>query len=205
MNVSRPELRARARAKLGGNIFAANWLMALVALLIVSLIMSAVSFTGIGELILIGPLGFGLAVIFLSLARGKESVDFADLFKGFTDGGFVRLLLLGLLQYIFIFLWSLLFLIPGIVKTYSYSMSYYLAIDHPDWDWNQCITESRRIMNGNKWKLFVLDLSFIGWYIVGMLACGIGVLWVYPYNEAARAEFYQELTGGVVVEEKEAA
>ena len=60
-------------------------------------------------------------------------------------------------------------------------------------------------MNGNKWKLFVLDLSFIGWYIVGMLACGIGTLWVVPYNEAARAEFYQELTGGVVVEEKEAA
>ena len=205
MNVSRPELRARARAKLGGNIFAANWLMALVAILIVSLIMSAVSFTGIGELILIGPLGFGLALIFLSLARGKESVDFGDLLKGFTDGGFVRLLLLGLLQNIFIILWYLLFIIPGIVKTYSYSMSYYLAIDHPDWDWKQCIDESRRIMDGNKWKLFVLDLSFIGWYIVGMLACGIGVLWVYPYNEAARAEFYQELTGGVVVEEKEAA
>ena len=205
MNVSRPELRARAREKLGGNIFASNWLMALVAGLIVSLIMSAVSFTGIGELILIGPLSFGLALIFLSLARGKESVDFGDLFNGFTDGGFVRLLLLGLLQNIFIFLWSLLFIIPGIVKTYSYSMSYYLAIDHPDWDWKQCIDESRRIMDGNKWKLFVLDLSFIGWYIVGMLACGIGVLWVYPYNEAARAEFYQELTGGVVVEEKEAA
>ena len=205
MNVSRPELRARARAKLGGNIFASNWLMALVAGLIVSLIMSAVSFTGIGELILIGPLSFGLTLIFLSLARGKESVDFGDLFNGFTDGGFVRLLLLGLLQNIFIFLWSLLFIIPGIVKTYSYSMSYYLAIDHPDWDWKQCIDESRRIMDGNKWKLFVLDLSFIGWYIVGMLACGIGVLWVYPYNEAARAEFYQELTGGVVVEEKEAA
>ncbi|MBO6019888.1 MAG: DUF975 family protein [Clostridia bacterium] len=114
-------------------------------------------------------------------------------------------MLLGLLQYIFIFLWSLLFIIPGIVKMYSYSMSYYLAINHPDWDWKQCIDESRRIMDGNKWKLFVLDLSFIGWYIVGMLACGIGVLWVYPYNEAARAEFYQELTGGVVVEEKEAA
>lgn len=205
MNVSRPELRARAREKLGGNIFATNWLMALVAGLIVSLIMSAVSFTGIGELILIGPLSFGLAAVFLSLARGKDSVDLLDLFKGFTDGGFVRLLLLGLLQNLFIILWSILFVIPGIVKAYAYSMSFYLSVDHPDWDWKQCIDESRRIMNGNKWKLFVLDLSFIGWYIVGILACGIGVLWVQPYNEAARAEFYQELTGGVVVEEKEAA
>lgn len=202
---SRPELRARAREKLGGQIFANNWLLALLSIVIVSAIMSAVSFTGLGVLILIGPLSFGLAAVFLSLARGKESVDLADLFKGFTGGDFVRLLLLGLLQEVFIFLWSLLFLIPGIVKSYSYSQSIYIAYDHPDWDWKQCIDESRRIMNGNKWNLFVLDLSFIGWYIVGMIACGIGVLWVDPYRQAARAEFYQELTGGVVVEEKEAA
>ena len=203
--VSRPELRARARQKLGGQIFATNWLMALLSILIASVILSAVSFTGIGPLLLIGPLYFGLAAVFLSLARGKESVDLADLFKGFTDGGFVRLLLLGLLQELFIFLWSLLFLIPGIVKSYSYSQAIYLAYDHPDWDWKQCIDESRRIMDGNKMKLFVLDLSFIGWYIVGMLACGVGVLWVDPYRQAARAEFYEELTGGVVVENKEAA
>ena len=205
MNVSRPELRARAREKLGGNIFASNWLMALVAGLLVSLIMSAVSFTFVGELILIGPLSFGLAAVFLSLARGKKAVDLGDLLKGFTDGGFVRLLLLGLLQNLFIILWSLLFVIPGIVKSYSYSQAIYLSYDHPDWDWKQCIDESRRIMNGNKMKLFVLDLSFIGWYIVGMLACGIGTLWVVPYHEAAHAEFYQELTGGVVIEDKEAA
>lgn len=202
---SRPELRARARAKLGGQIFATNWLLALLAILIVSAILSAVSFTGIGPLLLIGPLYFGLAAFFLSLARGKESADLGDLFKGFTDGGFVRLLLLGLMENIFIFLWSLLFLIPGIVKSYSYSQAIFLSYDNPEWDWKQCIDESRRIMDGNKWKLFVLDLSFIGWYIVGMLACGIGVLWVDPYRQMARAEFYQELTGGVVVEDKEAA
>ena len=195
---SRPELRAKARQRLGGGIFATNWLLALLAIVIVSAISSAVSFTGIGPLILVGPLGFGLAVFFISLTRGKENADLADLFKGFTDGGFVRLLLLGLLQSVFIFLWSLLFLIPGIVKSYSYSQAIFLAYDHPDWDWKQCIDESRRIMKGYKWKLFVLDLSFIGWYIVGMLACGIGVLWVDPYRQAARAEFYEELTAETV-------
>ena len=205
MNVSRPELRARARAKLGGNVFAANWLMVLLAYLIISAISSAISFTMVGPLIIYGPLTFGLATIMLSLARGKGSVDLLDLFKGFTDGGFVRLMLLGILETVFIALWTLLFVIPGIVKTYSYSMSFYLSVDHPDWDWKQCIDESRRIMDGNKMKLFVLDLSFIGWYIVGMLACGIGVLWVYPYHMAARAEFYQELTGGIVVDEKRVA
>ena len=205
MNVSRPELRARARAKLGGQIFATNWLFALLAIVIVSAILSAISFTGIGPLLLIGPLSFGLSAFFLSLVRGKENADLADLFKGFTGADFVRLLLLGLMEEIFIFLWSLLFVIPGIVKSYSYSQAIFLAYDHPDWDWKQCIDESRRIMDGNKMKLFVLDLSFIGWYIVGMLACGIGVLWVDPYRQAARAEFYQELVGGVVVEEKEQA
>ena len=198
---SRPELRKKARAKLGGQIFATNWLMVLLSIVIVSAIISAISFTGIGALLLIGPLSFGLATVLLSLVRGKDKVDLADLFKGFTDGGFVRLLLLGLMQCIFIFLWSLLFWIPGIVKSYSYSMSYYLAIDHPDWDWKQCIDESRRIMNGYKWKLFVLDLSFIGWYIVGSLVCGVGVLWVYPYHQTARAEFYEELVGATVTVE----
>ena len=142
MNVSRPELRARARARLGGQIFATNWLLALLSIVIVSAILSAASsFFGIGYLILFGPLAFGLAVVFLSLARGKENVDLADLFKGFTDGGFVRLLLLGLMEQVFIFLWSLLFLIPGIVKGYSYSQAIFLAYDHPDWDWKQCIDE----------------------------------------------------------------
>lgn len=201
---SRPELRAKARAKLGGQIFATNWLMALLAVLIVSAISSAVSFTFVGALLLLGPLSFGLAVIFLSLARGKETIDLADLFKGFNGTDFVRLMLLGLLETVFIFLWSLLFWIPGIVKSYSYSMAFYLSYDHPDWDWKQCIDESRRLMNGYKWKLFVLDLSFIGWYIVGSLACGVGVLWVYPYHQMARTEFYQELTARVVEEKAEA-
>ena len=155
---SRPELRAKARQRLGGGIFSTNWLLALLAIVIVSAIMSAVGFTGIGPLILVGPLYFGLAAFFLSLARGKEQGDLADLFKGFTDGGFVRLLLLGLLQKVFILLWTLLFFIPGIVKRYSYSQAIFLAYDHPDWDWKQCIDESRRIMNGHKWQLFVLDL-----------------------------------------------
>lgn len=197
---SRPELRAKARQRLGGGIFSNNWLLALLAIVIVDAIMSAVSFTGIGVLILVGPLYFGLAAFFLSLARGKEQGDLGDLFKGFTEGGFVRLLLLGLLQEVFIILWTLLFIIPGIVKGYSYSQAIYLAYDHPDWDWKQCIDESRRIMKGHKWQLFVLDLSFIGWIIVGILACGIGTLWVAPYMSATRAEFYEELTAETVVD-----
>ena len=194
---TRPEIRATAREKLGGQIFATNWLMALLCILISSAILSAASSFVAGYLVLIGPITFGVALVFISFARGKDSVDIRDLFKGFTDGGFVRLLILGLMYELFSFLWGLLFVIPGIVipgivkRHYSYTLSFVLAIDHPDWEWKQCIDESRRLMNGYKWKLFLLDLSFIGWYIVGMLACGVGVWWVFPYHEMARAEFYQ--------------
>lgn len=198
---TRPEIRAKAREKLGGQIFATNWLMALLCILISSAILSAASSFVAGYLVLIGPITFGVALVFISFARGKDSVDIRDLFKGFTDGGFVRLLILGLMYELFSFLWGLLFVIPGIVKRhYSYTLSFVLAIDHPDWEWKQCIDESRRLMNGYKWKLFLLDLSFIGWYIVGMLACGVGVWWVFPYHEMARAEFYQEVLGQPVVE-----
>ena len=94
---------------------------------------------------------------------------------------------------VFTFLWSLLFVIPGIIKAFSYSMAYYVKIDHPEYDWNACIKESMRIMDGHKMELFVLMLSFIGWTIVGLCACGIGLLWVEPYIETAYANFYNSI------------
>ena len=97
------------------------------------------------------------------------------------------------MQAIFIFLWSLLFIIPGIVKSYSYAMCMYVKSDHPDYDWRACLDTSRQLMQGNKWRLFVLDLSFIGWYIVGAMVVGIGTLWVTPYHQATRAQFYEAL------------
>ena len=72
-------------------------------------------------------------------------------------------------------------------------MSYYIKLDNPELGANDCITASRKLMKGHKWQLFVLDLSFIGWYIVGMLCFGVGVLWVQAYHEVARAEFYNSL------------
>ena len=72
-------------------------------------------------------------------------------------------------------------------------MSYYISLDRPDLSANDCITESRRMMDGNKWRLFCLDLSFIGWYIVGSLCFGVGILWVDAYHSMARANFYEDL------------
>ena len=190
--MSNSELRAKAREQLKGNIFGETWLLALVVCLIEGAILSALSFTAIGVILVSGALSVGVSGLFLSLARGKESVDIGDMFQGFSTN-FGDNLLLGLLSTLFIALWSLLFVIPGIVKSYSYAMCFYIKNDHPEYDWKQCIDGSREMMVGHKWKLFCLDLSFIGWYIVGVLCLGIGTLWVVPYHEAARANFYEAL------------
>ena len=192
--VSNKELRARARQQLGGGIFQNQWLMVMLACLIVDLILSALGFTVVGTIIVLGPLSYGLVRVLVRCARENKDVDFGDLFKGFTDdfGGNV---VLGLSIGLFTFLWSLLFIIPGIVKSYSYSQAFYIKHDDPSKDWMTCIDESRAMMRGHKWKLFCLDLSFIGWYLLGFLCFGIGMIFVTPYHEMARTNFYLELTG----------
>ncbi len=185
--------RANARAQLGGSIFANNWLMALVVCLIQGLIISVGnSMIGVVGLILGGFLSFGIARVFLQLIRGqKDKVEVGDLFCGADEFG--SLIVLNLLVSLFTFLWTLLFIIPGIIKGYAYSMAFYIKHDHPEYDWKQCIDESQRYMKGYKWQLFCLDFSFIGWIFLGALCCGIGTLWVTPYMEASRANFYENL------------
>ena len=90
-------------------------------------------------------------------------------------------------------LWTLLLVIPGIIKGYAYSMTPYVMNDHPELDAEDCIHESRMIMRGHKWKLFCLDLSFIGWAILCLFTLGIGFLWLQPYMESSHAKFYEEL------------
>ncbi len=192
-NVTARDHRANARAMLGGQIFKTNWIMALVITLVYSLIMGAVAtFTGgIGTLIFTGPMVYGLLSCYVLLSRSGKA-EIVNLFNGFKHD-FAQTLLIGLMTSIFTSLWSLLFVIPGIVKSYAYKMAPYIKLDHPEWDWRACMDESQRIMNGNKWKLFCLELSFIGWFIVCMFTFGIGYLWVTPYVYAAQTSFYETI------------
>lgn len=185
------DFRQRAWSRLNG-----NWVNAIVMVLIVSVITGAcagLSFTGVGAVAVIlisGPLSLGLAQQFLKLVRGG-SMEISRLFDGFKN--FLNAFLLGLVNSIFIALWSLLLVVPGIIKSYAYSMSFYILADNPDMSQSAARQRSIDLMNGNKWRLFCLDLSFIGWYLLCALTFGILTLWVEPYHEAARAEFYQEL------------
>ena len=94
---------------------------------------------------------------------------------------------------LYTFLWSLLFLIPGFVKYYAYSMTPYIMAEKPNMSINDAITKSREIMKGHKWQLFLLDLSFTGWMILSALTLGLALVYVWPYYNAARAAFYKEI------------
>lgn len=189
--ISNSEIRARARQKLENNIFSEKWLFALLVGLLALVITGAASSIPFAPLIIAGPIGVGVASVFMATSRTGEKPKIEDMFNGFKD--FVPNLLLGLMVSIFTFLWSLLFIIPGIVKSYSYSMSYYIKNDHPEYDWQQCMNESKRMMKGNKGRLFCLHFSFFGWMLLGLLCCGIGMLWVTPYMSLSTAEFYNDL------------
>lgn len=190
--MSRQEIKSRAKSSLGKGIFSTGWLMAVLAVLIYSAISGVLSFTFIGVLIVAGAFSYGLSYVFLKNSRDGQPIEIGDVFSGFTHD-FVGNFVLGLMVSIFTALWTLLFIIPGIVKSYSYSMSFYIKVDHPEKGWKECIDESRKMMNGHKMDLFIQDLSFIGWMIVGSLCLGIGTLWVTAYMQAARAQFYESI------------
>ena len=100
-----------------------------------------------------------------------------------------------LIQGLYIFLWSLLFVIPGIIASYSYAMTGYILAERPDLTASEAIGRSKEMMSGNRWRLFCLNISFIGWDILCLFTLGIGSLWLNPYKQAATAAFYREISG----------
>lgn len=150
---------------------------------------------------LIGALfSAGISWTFLDLIRGKkqEIRPFSDAFRGFAGPVVLGIICIYLLMTIFISLWLLLFIIPGIIKSYSYSQAYFVYYDSFEETGQKpgflnSITRSRQLMNGHKAQLFLLDLSFIGWHILALLTIGIGYLWLTPYISATKAAFYENL------------
>ena len=121
--------------------------------------------------------------------RTFEVKDLFSQFDRFTVG-FLQLFLRNL----FIILWSLLLVIPGVIKTFSYAMTPFILAEHPELTAEQAIDRSMELMDGHKWELFVLGLTFIGWELLNALTLGIGSFWLNPYKNAAYAAFYREIT-----------
>ncbi|MDL2252232.1 DUF975 family protein [Odoribacter sp. OttesenSCG-928-J03] len=185
MRTPNSELRAKARQSLSG-----QWGLGAVSTLIFTLIIGALAGTLLGFIIIAPVLAFGFYTLFLRSYRGAD-IEVGGIFDGFKNFGNVLATIL--LAYIYICLWSLLFVIPGIIKTYSYAMTPYILYDNPQLSADEAICQSMEMMHGYKMKLFLLDLSFIGWIFLSVFTFGIGLFWLYPYIYSARASFYEDL------------
>ncbi len=139
-----------------------------------------------------GAIELGLCAFHTRLNLGQRP-PFASLFERFDI--FLKALGLRLFMGLFMFLWALLLLVPGIIAAYRYSMAPYLMAEYPEMGIREAVNRSKELMQGNKGRLFCLDLSFIGWWLLSILTFGILSLWITPYVQTARAAFYLELTG----------
>lgn len=164
------------------------WNLFVVGLIVAAVLGSNAALLG---LVLTGPLLVGVNRYRLNIVRFNNE-DSGLLISGFKDN-VIDLIITHILRAIFIFLWSLLLVIPGIIKSFSYSMTFYILADNPDLRPQEAIQRSRDMMRGHKWRLFELYLSFIGWYILALLTFGIGMFFLEPYIQQSVANFYEDL------------
>ncbi|MGD9199939.1 MAG: DUF975 family protein [Chitinispirillia bacterium] len=142
------------------------------------------------NLIISGPLLVGLSIFFLHFIR-DENTEVEQLFKGFSL--FLNSFKAYIIALIFIILWTLLLIVPGIIAALSYSMCYFIIADNPKIDGFEAIKRSKTMMEGHKLRLFYLGCRFIGWIILGILTLGIGFLWILPYMITSFAKFYENI------------
>ncbi len=182
-------LMANARDSLRG-----FWGLAIGALIIYFLVFCVLGlFPVIGTIatyIIVGPMTVGGVRFTLSVSR-KEKPEIGQIFSGFDRFG--THLAAYLLQTLFVCLWTLLLIIPGIIAALSYSMTYFIIAEDSSISASEAITKSKKMMKGNKWKLSYLGFRFTGWFLLVMLSFGIGFLWVGPYMYVSYAKFYDDL------------
>ncbi|SHJ73071.1 Uncharacterized membrane protein [Dethiosulfatibacter aminovorans DSM 17477] len=144
------------------------------------------------SLLVTGPLSLGVARFYMAIEKKKKDLNFYMIFDSFKD--FKRTFLYHVLSSIFIILWSLLLIVPGIIAAIRYSMSYYLLAENPDMEAMEALRKSSDLMNGHKWEFFKFCLSFIGWAILCLLTMGIGFLVLIPYFQMSKLYFYRSIT-----------
>lgn len=159
-------------------------------LTLITTVASVSTILAIAQLVIGGTVQLGYCRYLLK-QHDKQTTEFKDLFSEFDrfGQGFAQAFLRGL----YIFLWSLLFIIPGIVKSYSYVMTPFIMAENPDMTASEAINASKAMMDGHKWELFVLDLSFIGWSLLCVLTLNFGYIALNPYRNAAYTVFYRSV------------
>ena len=155
------------------------------------IIIQVTSILNLVHFILGGVIQLGYAQYLLN-QHDRREFQLNDLFSKFDyfGAGFCQNFLRGL----YVFLWTLLFIIPGIVAQYRYAMTPFIMAEHPELTASEAIRASKKMMDGNKWALFCLDFSFFGWALLSALTLNIGNLWLNPYRNAAYAAFYRRVS-----------
>lgn len=192
--MSRAELKHQAKTRLRG-----HWGWAIGLSLLGAIMAGIVSYVTFGILGLMMTAGLEFSYLAMIDHGDRGSGIFNNIFSGFTQGRGLSVFLTNLLITIFTFLWSLLLLIPGIIKAFSYSQANYIIKDMAEAGTEigatDAITASRELMRGHKFDYFVLQLSFLGWALLATLTLGIGYLWLMPYMAATNAAFYRSIAG----------
>jgi uncharacterized membrane protein len=151
------------------------------------------------QLLITGPFMLGMSIFVLNIANKKE-VKFTQIFDGFKN--FWKSVGTYLLMALFVMLWSLLLVIPGIIAGLAYSMTFYILAENKDIKPLAALKESKKIMRGNKWKLFCLSWRFFGWALLCILTAGIGFFWLMPYMNVSFAKFYADIRKNPAPEKK---
>ena len=191
--MDRVSMKEHAKEQIEGKIF---------MLFAITLIMSAAT-SAIGmilgpvaplmSLVIGGPLTFAMSYIYLGVTAKSRMPQIEDCIVGFKGENFTRTFV-GYLRYsVFTFLWSLLFVIPGIIKAISYSQMFYLMVEDEDLDPADAQRQSMALMDGHKGEFFILGLSFIPWILLGAITFGIAFIWIAPYMSTTFAEFHVRL------------
>lgn len=187
--MTRAELKNEAKEQIKGKIGILFLMFLIIA--IISIGCALIPVVGWFATIIIAPaFEISLCMIYLKLAK-KEEISVGDVFKGFNITG--KAVWLYIITNFFTFLWSLLLVIPGIIKIYSYSMAPFILADNPDFTAREALSKSKKIMNGHKFELFVLQLSFFWWYILDGITFGIASIYVVPYVNATTTNFYNKI------------
>lgn len=159
--------------------------------IVISLVASLMEgFGQIVSLLITGPISLGVAIFALSIARGQDT-KIEQVFHGFSH--FIKALGAYLLVLLYVILWSILLIIPGVIAAFSYSMVFYILADNNSIKVTDALKQSKEMMKGYKWKLFFLSLRFIGWALLCVLTLGIGYLWLAPYMNVSFAKFYDDI------------
>ncbi|QHQ62568.1 DUF975 family protein [Anaerocolumna sedimenticola] len=180
--IHRSEMKKAAKAQIKGNIG-----ILFVCQLVISLISTLAAPVFLAGILIAPSFALSTIMIYIALTQNIRPAV-SDIWKGFKVFG--KALWLTIITGFFTFAWSLLFIIPGIVKGYAYLMAPYILADNPGMTAREALRESKRMTNGHKFELFVLNLSFIGWLLLIPLTLGLIVIWLAPYTHATLANYY---------------